>query len=99
MRRQRQGGAKKAVVRLSSKGQFTLPSTIRKRIGLRQGDYLKAYTIGDKLILLERVPATTFEEIAERFSQMAAEKGLDEKRLATLIKEARREVYREIYGA
>ena len=92
-------GVKKAIVRLSSKGQFTLPAEVRRKIGLRKGDYLKSYTVGDRLILLERVAAGPFEEIVERFSRMAAEKALDEKTLTTLIKKARRELNRELYGA
>ncbi|MCI0484637.1 MAG: AbrB/MazE/SpoVT family DNA-binding domain-containing protein [candidate division NC10 bacterium] len=91
-------GMKKAIVRLSSKGQFTLPAEVRRKIGLRKGDYLKSYTVGDRLILLERVAAGPFEEIVERFSRLAAEKELDEKELATLIKKARRELNRELYG-
>ena len=91
-------GRKKAIVRLSSKGQFTLPAEVRRKIGLRKGDYLKSYTVGDRLILLERVAAGPFEEIVERFSRMAAEKALDEKALTTLIKKARRELNRELYG-
>jgi AbrB family looped-hinge helix DNA binding protein len=91
-------GMEKAIVRLSSKGQFTLPAEVRRKIGLRKGDYLKSYTVGDRLILLERVAAGPFEEIVERFSRLAAEKGLDEKALTTLIKRARRELHRELYG-
>jgi len=89
---------KDAIVRLSSKGQFTLPAEVRRKIGLRKGDYLKSYTVGDRLILLERVAAGPFEEIVERFSRIAAEKALDEKELTTLIKKTRRELNRELYG-
>jgi len=91
-------GMKDAIVRLSSKGQFTLPAEVRRKVGLRKGDYLKSYTLGDRLILLERVAAGPFEEIVERFSRIAAEKALDEKELATLIKKTRRELNRELYG-
>jgi len=98
MRGQTIKGMKRAVVRLSSKGQFTLPVEVRRKIGLRKGDYLKSYTVGDRLILLERVAAGPFEEIVERFSRIAAEKALDEKALTTLIKKARRELHRKLYG-
>ena len=98
MRGQTNKGMKKAIVRVSSKGQFTLPAEVRRKIGLRKGDYLKSYTVGDRLILLERVAAGPFEEIVERFSRIAAEKALDEKALTTLIKKVRRELHRELYG-
>jgi len=98
MSEQTNKGMKKTIVRLSSKGQFTLPAEVRRKIGLRKGDYLKSYTVGDRLILLERVAAGPFEEIVERFSRIAAEKALDEKELTALIKKARRELHRELYG-
>jgi len=98
MRGQTIKGMKRAVVRLSSKGQFTLPAEVRRKFGLKKGDYLKSYTVGGRLILLERVAAGPFEEIVERFSRIAAEKALDEKALTTLIKKARRELHRELYG-
>jgi AbrB family looped-hinge helix DNA binding protein len=99
MRGQTNKGMKKAIVRLSSKGQFTLPAEVRRKIGLRKGDYLKSYTVGDRLILLERVAAGPFEEIIERFSRIAAVKAPDEKALTALIKKARRELHRELYGS
>ena len=66
-------GMKDAIVRLSSKGQFTLPAEVRRKVGLRKGDYLKSYTLGDRLILLERVAAGPFEEIVERFPDCCGE--------------------------
>lgn len=99
MIRQARKETKKVIVRLSSKGQFTLPAEVRRKVGLKKGDYLKTYTVGDRLILLERVSAGPFEEIVERFSRISAEKVLEEKELAALIKEARRELNRELYGS
>lgn len=88
----------KTVVCLSSKGQFTVPAAIRNKVGIKRGDFLKTYTIGDKLILLEKVPISPFEEIVERFSRMAANRSLSEEQLARLIKEARKVVTRQLYG-
>ena len=90
--------ARKTVVRLSSKGQFTVPAAIRNKVGIRKGDFLKAYTIGGKLILLEKVSPSPFEEIVERFSRMAANRALTEEQLVRLIREARIEVTRQVYG-
>lgn len=90
--------ARKTVVRLSSKGQFTMPAAIRNKAGIKKGDFLKAYTIGDKLILLEKVSASPFEEIVERFSRMAADRPLSEEELTKFIKEARKELTRRMYG-
>ncbi len=90
--------ARNTVVRVSSKGQFTVPAAIRNKVGIRRGDFLKAYTIGDKLILLEKTSVSPLEEIMERFSRLAAERSLSEKELLELIKTVRREITRRVYG-
>src|SRR3989304_454062 len=90
--------ARKTVVRVSSKGQVTMPAAIRKSAGIEQGDFLKAYTIGDKLILLEKTSVSPFEEIVERFSRLAGDRSLSEKELQRLIKDVRRELTQKVYG-
>lgn len=56
------------------------------------------------LITFQREVMRGFDRAAgklkvERFSRIAAEKVLDEKALATLIKKARRALHRELYGS
>ena len=38
-------------VKVGRRGQITLPSTIRRRIGLQEGDRIAVLTQGDQLIL------------------------------------------------
>ena len=39
------------VTKISTKGQVVLPSTIRRRLGLRAGDSLDVKTEGDRVVL------------------------------------------------
>lgn len=47
-------------VRLSSKGQLTLPAAVRDELGLRQGDYLSVGTQNGQITLTK---AMTLDEI------------------------------------
>ena len=38
-------------VKMGRRGQITLPSAIRRKIGLQEGDHIAVLTQGDKLIL------------------------------------------------
>jgi AbrB family looped-hinge helix DNA binding protein len=38
-------------VKVGRRGQITLPSTIRRKIGLQEGDHIAVLTQGDQLIL------------------------------------------------
>jgi AbrB family looped-hinge helix DNA binding protein len=38
-------------VKLGRRGQFTLPSEIRRKIGLQEGDHIAIVTQGDQVIL------------------------------------------------
>jgi AbrB family looped-hinge helix DNA binding protein len=39
------------LVKTLSKGQVTIPAKLRKRLGIKKNDYLRAYAQGRKLIL------------------------------------------------
>jgi len=42
--------------KISSKGQVVLPGPIRRKLGLRAGDPLKAVTEGDRIVLSRLTP-------------------------------------------
>lgn len=89
---------KRDMVKISSKGQFTLPFEIREKIGIKRGDFLKTYAVGENLVILEKVRKTPFEELTERFAQIAEEGKLTPEKLKVVVKEARRKVNKELYG-
>jgi len=84
------------VATVTSKGQVTLPASIRKRLGLRKGS---------KLIFVEEeqgVRLVAGEDLEKRFAlfeRMAADTGLSPKRLSALVKEAKDRLWREHYAS
>jgi|DewCreStandDraft_5_1066085.scaffolds.fasta_scaffold34687_3 transcriptional pleiotropic regulator of transition state genes len=44
------------VVKLTSKGQMTLPARVRKSLGIKEGDHLAVYVHGDEIVLRKFYP-------------------------------------------
>jgi AbrB family looped-hinge helix DNA binding protein len=61
-------------VKVTSKGQITLPRALRDRLGIRQGDYLEASIDQDRLILKPIPPQTTQEAIREHWGTYGTER-------------------------
>lgn len=84
------------VATVTSKGQVTLPASIRKKLGLRKGS---------KLIFLEEgkgVRLVSGEDLEKRFAlfeSRAAETSLSRRRLSALVKEAKDRLWREHYAS
>ena len=87
------------IVRISSKGQFTLPAEIRKKMAIKKGDFLKTYTVGENLVVLEKPGKTAFERLTEKFAEIAKEERITPQKLASLVKKVRKDIYRELYGS
>jgi len=83
------------VATVTSKGQVTLPASIRKKLGLRKGS---------KLIFLEErggVRLLAGEDLEKRFAvfeRRATEINLTPRRLSALAKEAKDRLWREHYA-
>jgi antitoxin PrlF len=83
------------IATVTSKGQVTLPASIRRKLRLRKGS---------KLIFLEEggeVRLLTGEDLEKRFAvfeRRAKETGLTPRRLSALVKEARDRLWREHYA-
>lgn len=83
------------VATVTSKGQVTLPASIRRKLGLRKGS---------KLIFLEEgreVRLLAGEDLEKRFAlfeRRATETGLTPRRLSALVKEAKERLWREHYA-
>ena len=43
------------LVQVREKAQITLPSKIRKSLGIKQGDYLEAEVEGNKIVLIPKI--------------------------------------------
>ena len=76
------------MVKITSKGQLTLPAEIRKSLKIGEGDYLYVTEAGG-LILVKRIGVDP-KEILDRFQRAAREIGLNRRELNLVIREIRR---------
>lgn len=76
------------IVKVTTKGQLTLPARIRRDLGISKDTYLLAEEVGDFVVL--RRAETRFLELTERFQREAKRKGITREALLRALKEARR---------
>jgi AbrB family looped-hinge helix DNA binding protein len=77
-----------AVVKVTSKGQLTLPADIRDELDISKDDYLYVTEAGG-LILMKRIGVDP-KEILNAFQRTAKEIGFTRKELDRVIQEIRR---------
>lgn len=80
------------ILTVSSKGQISLPVSIRKLLSIDTGDKLVAYTSGDVIMLktLKLPTAEEFETSLDEAQKWAASVGYEESDINDIIKSARR---------
>lgn len=80
------------ILTVSSKGQISLPVSIRKLLSIDTGDKLVAYTSGDVIMLkaLKLPSADEFEASLDEAQKWAASVGYDESDVDAIVKAARR---------
>ena len=80
------------VLTVSSKGQISLPVSIRKRLSIDAGDKLVAYASGDSIILkvLKLPSVEEFEEALSDAQEWAASAGYREEDVDDIIKSVRK---------
>ena len=76
------------VVKVTTKGQLTLPARIRRDLGISEDTYLLAEEVGDFVVL--RRAETRFLELSESFQKEAKRKGIIREALLRALKGARR---------
>ncbi len=76
------------IVKVTTKGQLTLPARIRKDLGISKDTYLLAEEVGDFVVL--RRAETRFLELSKRFQTEAKRRGITREALLRALKEARR---------
>ncbi len=76
------------IVKVTTKGQLTLPARIRRDLGIGEDTYLVAEEIGDFVVL--RRAETRFLELSERFQREARRRGITRQELLRALKAARR---------
>lgn len=80
------------ILTVSSKGQISLPVSIRKLLSIDTGDKLVAYTSGDVIMLktLKLPSAEEFETMLDEAQEWAASVGYDENDINDIVKSTRR---------
>lgn len=80
------------ILTVSSKGQISLPVTIRKSLSIETGDKLVAYTSGDTIMLktLKLPSAEEFESSLDEAQKWAASVGYDESDINDIVKSVRK---------
>jgi len=80
------------ILTVSSKGQISLPVSIRKLLSIDTGDKLVAYTSGDVIILktLKLPSEEEFEDSLDEAQKWAASVGYSESDVNDIIKSVRR---------
>ncbi len=80
------------ILTVSSKGQISLPVSIRKLLSIDTGDKLVAYTSGDVIMLktLKLPSAEEFEASLDDAQKWAASVGYQESDVNDIVKSARR---------
>jgi len=76
------------IVKVTTKGQLTLPVRIRKDLGISEDTYLVAEEVGD-FVVLQRAEAR-FAEISALFRKETRRKGVSRSSLLRTLKRVRR---------
>jgi len=88
--------AVKKLVKLSSKGQITLPKAVRDDLKAKQGDLLVVYKLDDHRYAIQK--RTSLEELTGEIAEEARRKGYTEKDLQKTIEEVRQKLWEELYA-
>ncbi len=81
------------VVKVTSKGQITLPIEIRKAIGLDKDSYLLVEQVGNYVLM--KKAEVRMKEIQKIFSKEAKRKGITKKQLMKALKKVQSETWAE----
>ena len=82
------------VVKITSKGQLTLPIEIRKELSLEKDSYLYVTKVGS-IIVMKRVDKLSLDEISTILQSLAKERGITKNSLMKEVERAKEELLEE----
>ena len=85
------------VVKITSKGQFTLPVEIRRDLSLDEDSYVYVTRLG-KLIVMKKVDELSLSDISSILEPLAKKSGISRKALLEDIERTRTKIFEEKYG-
>jgi len=85
------------LARVSSKGQITIPISIRKKLNLKEGDKI-LFVEEEGNVYVLNASITAFKEIQKQMKGLAKNAGLEsEEDVSKFVEEVREEKWRENY--
>jgi AbrB family looped-hinge helix DNA binding protein len=75
------------VTRMREKGQVTIPANIRESLHLSKNALLSVARVGDSILLSPKL--SVFEDVSEKFSKAAQDKGITLEELLKDLKKTR----------
>jgi bifunctional DNA-binding transcriptional regulator/antitoxin component of YhaV-PrlF toxin-antitoxin module len=85
------------VVKITSKGQFTLPVEIRRDLSLGKDSYLYVTRLGH-LIVMKKVDELSLDDISATLQTLAKKKGVTRDLLMKDVERARERLHEEKYA-
>lgn len=86
---------KRKSARLTSKGQITIPKSVRQSLNLEEGDRVIFIEEEDGKMVVKKGALVIFDEFANSISQEAKEKGITEDDMLEELKKVRKELWDE----
>ena len=78
-----------SLVKVTRKGQVTIPQKTRERLGIMEGDYLVATEVKD-LVILRKLSLPSWDELFEYGEKFAIERGITPEDVLKAIRAIRR---------
>ena len=85
------------IVKVTSKGQLTIPAGVRKELRIDEGSYVYMKTLG-KLVVMRKVDDLNLDEISMILGEIAKEKGVTKAVLLKEVEKVRDRLWKERYG-
>ncbi len=79
------------MIKVTSKGQVTLPADIRKKLHINKDTYIAVEIIGDYIIM--KKVGLKLKELSDIIQKARKEKGITKKEIEKAILESRKEVW------
>lgn len=79
------------MIKVTSKGQVTLPADIRKKLHINKDTYIAVDIIGEYIIM--KKVGLKLKELSDIIQKSAKEKGVTKKEIEKAILESRKEVW------
>ena len=83
--------AESEIIKVTSKGQITIPSKFRKELSLDQNSYLYVARAG-KMLVVKKVDDLSLDEITSLYETIARSEGVTREMLLEEVEKAREEL-------